>query len=107
MTTNRIDPDAIAVEVDLDEDPITLPDGTVLDETAAERLGRDVADRAAARRAHRGRPSLTAAGVHSPQVSVRVNPHLRDAIEKIAERDGVRPSDVLRRALEEYVQKAV
>jgi hypothetical protein len=99
----KIDPDAVAVtEVDLDEEPITLPSGRVLDEKAAEQFGREVADRAAARR-RAGRPSLSGAGLHSPHMSVRVKPELKGAVDKIAERDGVRASDVLRAALEEYV----
>lgn len=85
---------------DLDRDPITLPDGTVLDESRAEAYGREVADRAAKRR---GRPSLTAPGVHSPQVSSRVPPELKARIDEIALRDGIGTSDVLRSALEEYV----
>lgn len=86
--------------VDLDQEPITLPDGTVLDEAAAERLGQEIADRAARRR---GRPSLTAPGEHSPKVAVRVRPDLKASIEDIAERDGRRTADVVREALEEYV----
>lgn len=35
---------------DLDKEPITLSDGTVLNNAAGEKLGRDVADRALARR---------------------------------------------------------
>lgn len=47
MSSYRITPDVRVTEVDLDEEPITLPDGTVLDEAAAERYGREVADHAA------------------------------------------------------------
>ncbi len=93
--------DTRARDTDLDEEPVTLPNGTVLDEAAAEKLGEDVAARAATRR--RGRPSLTGPGVHSPKVSSRVTPELRKAIDTIAERDRVRPTEVVRRALEEYV----
>ncbi|MEP6813992.1 MAG: CopG family transcriptional regulator [Marmoricola sp.] len=93
--------DAKATDTDLDQEPITLPDGTILDEDAAETLGEQVAARAATRR--RGRPSLTGAGVHSPKVSSRITPELRKAIDTIAERDGIRPTEVVRHALEEYV----
>lgn len=97
-----VSPNATITDTDLDKEPITLPDGSVLDEAAAEKLGQEVADRAAARRA--GRPSLTGVpGVHSPQVSSRVTPELRAAIDEIAERLGVRPAEVVRSALEEYV----
>ena len=86
--------------VDLDRQPITLPDGRVLDEAAAEKLGRKIADRSAS---PRGRPSLTTPGEHSPKVTARVNPALKAAILTVAERDGKRPADVVREALEEYV----
>ncbi|MDF9716050.1 ribbon-helix-helix domain-containing protein [Nocardioides sp. ChNu-99] len=102
MTSNRITPDTVAVEVDLDEEPITLPDGTVLDETAAEAYGKAVADRAAATR-KRGRPSLTGPGTHSPQVSARITPELQVAVNELADREGVRSSEIIRRALEDYV----
>jgi hypothetical protein len=99
--SSRIAPDATIEDTDLDNEPITLPSGRVLDEKAAAAYGEEVAARAAARR--RGRPSLTAPGVHSPKVSSRVPPDLRAAIDAIAERDGVRPAEVVRKALEEYV----
>lgn len=97
----RIAPDAIIEDVDLDEEPLVLPSGQVLDEKAAAEYGKEVAARAATRR--RGRPSLTAPGVHSPKVSSRVTPELRAAIDEIAEREGLRPAEVVRRALEDYV----
>ena len=86
-------------EIDLDQEPITLPDGTVLDEKAAEKLGREVDDRAAARR---GRPSLTAPGVHSPRLTVRVDPDVKTTLEEIARRQGRGVSDVVREAIDEY-----
>jgi hypothetical protein len=88
-------------DTDLDLEPITLPSGQVLDEKAAAAYGEAAASRVAARR--RGRPSLSAPGVESPQVSSRVSPDLRAAIDAIATRDGVRPAAVVRAALEEYV----
>lgn len=94
-------PDTVIEDVDLDEEPLVLPSGRVLDEKAAAEYGEEVAARAAARR--RGRPSLTAPGVHSPKVSSRVTPELRAAIDAIAEREGLRPAEVVRRALEDYV----
>jgi hypothetical protein len=89
--------------IDLDQDPVTLPDGTVLDEAAADRLGREIADRAASRR--RGRPSLTAPGEHSPKVSARVTPATKGELIRLADRDGKRPADVVREALEEYIAR--
>ncbi len=97
----RFTKDTIIGDIDLDETPIILPSGRVLDEKAAAEYGAEVAARAAERR--RGRPSLTSPGVHSPQVSSRVTPELRGAVDAIAARDGVRPAQVVRAALEEYV----
>jgi len=85
---------------DLDVDPITLPDGTVLDNAAAERLGDDVGAQAVAKR---GRPSLTAPGQHSPRVTARVHPDVKASVEAVAERDGKRPTDIVREAIEEYL----
>jgi hypothetical protein len=99
----RVTSDVRVTETDLDRDPITPPDGRVIDEEAAEKLGREIADRAAVKRA--GRPSLTAPGVHSPHLSARVDPELKKAVDQIAKRDGVRPSEVVRMALTEYVEQ--
>ena len=104
MKTNkyRVGPEATISDhdVDLDLNPITLPSGKVLDNEAAADLGERVAARVAR---NRGRPSLTHPGVHSPQVSSRVNPELKTAIEDIASREGIRPAEVVRQALQEYV----
>ena len=104
MKTNkyRVGPEATISDddVDLDLNPIVLPSGKVLDNEAAAVLGELVVARVAR---NRGRPSLTHPGVHSPQVSSRVNPELKTAIEDIASRDGIRPADVVRQALQEYV----
>lgn len=104
METNKygVDPETTIAETDLDQAPITLPDGTVLDEAAAEQFGREVADRQAGLR---GRPSLSGPGVSSPQISTRVSAEVRDALDAIARRDGVKPAEVLRRALEKYVHE--
>ncbi|GAA5143289.1 hypothetical protein GCM10023340_08360 [Nocardioides marinquilinus] len=99
-----VGPDVEVVDVDLDEDPITLPDGTELDEAAAERYGREVADRAAVKR-RPGRPSLSGERKASPQVHTRVPFETRVKLDAIAERDGVRAAEVARRAIEEYVQR--
>lgn len=90
----------VEVDEDLDDHPITLPSGRVLDEAGAEAYGREVADRAARLR---GRPSLTAPGEHSPKITARVTPALKQEIAALAAREGRRPADVVRDALEEYV----
>lgn len=53
----------------------------------------------------RGRPSLTAAGHRSPQVTFRLPPELRDRAEAQARQEGTKVSDVARRALEEYLTR--
>lgn len=90
----------VDAEQSLDEKPITLPSGRVLDEAGAEAYGREVADRAAG---SRGRPSLTGPGEHSPKISARVPSILKQQITELAARDGRRPAEVVRAALEEYV----
>lgn len=53
----------------------------------------------------RGRPSLTAAGHRSPQVTFRLPSELRDRAEAQARQEGTKVSDVARRALEEYLTR--
>lgn len=53
----------------------------------------------------RGRPSLTAAGHRSPQVTFRLPSELRDRAEAQARLEGTKVSDVARRALEEYLTR--
>lgn len=89
--------DSIA-DVDLDADPITLPDGTVLDEPTAAQLGEAIASRAAKRR---GRPSLTAPGEESPRITVRLRPEAKSWVVNYARRTGRRPADVVREAVDE------
>ena len=53
----------------------------------------------------RGRPSLSAAGHRSPQVTFRLPSDLRDRTEAQARQEGTKVSDVARRALEEYLAR--
>jgi hypothetical protein len=53
----------------------------------------------------RGRPSLSAPGSRSPQVTFRLPSELRDQAEEQARREGAKVSDVARRALEEYLAR--
>jgi hypothetical protein len=50
-----------------------------------------------------GRPSLARSGGHSPTLQVRVPESVRDAVVALAERRHVKPSVVIREALEEYL----
>lgn len=51
----------------------------------------------------RGRPSLTGENCNSPNFSLRVTPAMREAISIIAMRQGKKPSEVARAALEAYI----
>jgi|LakMenEpi03Aug12_release.lakeMendotaPanAssembly.Ray.scaffolds.fasta_scaffold378246_2 hypothetical protein len=84
--------------VDLDKDPITLADGTVLDEEAAARLGEDIA-----RKSLRGRPSLHGDTGVSPEVRFRLEPQVKEQLDSYAARRGVTPSQVMRDALRMYL----
>lgn len=53
----------------------------------------------------RGRPSLTAPGSRSPQVTFRLPAELRALAEEQARREGAKVSDVARKALEEYLAR--
>jgi len=53
----------------------------------------------------RGRPSLSADGHRSPQVTFRLPSDLRQRAEAQARQEGTRVSDVARRALEEYLER--
>ena len=83
-------------DVDLDQDDVRLADGTRLTTEVAAQIVQD------ARRAA-GRPSLTGLGKHSPQVSARVPPELRDAAERQARREGKSVSQLIRELLERYL----
>ncbi len=93
----HVTPDTpIGPDVDLDHDDIRLADGTRLTPEVVTQIVED-AHRAA------GRPSLTGPGKHSPQVSARVPPELRDATEQQARREGKSVSQLIRELLERYL----
>ncbi len=93
----QVTPDTpIGPDVDLDQEDIRLADGTRLTPEVAAQVVED------ARRAA-GRPSMTGPGKHSPQVSVRVPPELRDATEQQARREGKSVSQLIRELLERYL----
>jgi len=89
--------------LDQDETPVTLPDGTVLDGTAAEEYARRVLDDARRRNLIPGGKSLSGAGQHSPTVQVRVPVDLRRRLEERAAAEGVSLSRLAREALERYL----
>ena len=82
-------------DVDLDAEIVLLPDGTRLTNKLAAKMARDAIKQV------RGRPSLTAAAVESPQLKVRVPVKLKKAIDKEAKRRGLTASMVVRETLQE------
>jgi predicted DNA-binding protein len=91
--------------------PVTLKDGTLLDDETVDHIIDEVEDAVLAGRGvtsfpRKGRPSLTGRAAVSPHVGFRVSPELRDEAEAIARARGVTVSALAREALEEYVRKA-
>lgn len=95
----RIPEDATIEDIDLDEEEVYLPDGRRLTEQVAEEEA--ASSLRYARR--RGRPSISGGSTRSPQVSARVSVRTRDALRRKADAEGKRPSDVVREAIERYV----
>ena len=53
-----------------------------------------------------GRPSLTAPGKHSPQVTVRLPEAVNEQLTVLADRTGRRRSQLVRDAIDEYLKTA-
>ena len=85
----------VGPDVDLESEVVLLPDGTRLTNKLAAKMARD------AIKQMRGRPSLTAVAVESPQLKVRVPMKLKKAIEKEAKRRGETTSTIVREVLQE------
>jgi hypothetical protein len=91
----------VGPDVDLDSEVVLLPDGTRLTNKLAAKMARDAIKQV------RGRPSLTAVAVESPQLKVRVPVKLKKAIEKEAKRRGETTSTIVREVLQErFLQKS-
>ena len=87
------------------KETVTLKDGTVLDDEAADRIVAEVEEAVLAGRGsssfpRKGRPSLTGRAAASPHVGFRVSPEARDEAEAIARERGVTVSALAREALE-------
>lgn len=87
------------------------PDVDLAREVVRDRRGRRITDayveqlvEATHEQLGRGRPSLTAEGGRSPQVTFRLPPELRAQAEALAAQEGKRVSDVARAALVEYLK---
>jgi predicted HicB family RNase H-like nuclease len=97
--TTKLGP--IGPDIDLDKEEVYLSDGTRLTEAEAEAFSKRVLEQAR----RRGRPSVSEVTVRTPNLTVRVPPDVRAALESIAERQGRRLADVSREALSEYVER--
>ena len=85
----------VGPDVDLDSEVVLLPDGKRLTNKLAAKMARSAIKQV------RGRPSLTAVAVESPQLKVRVPVKLKKAIEKEAKRRGETTSTIVREVLQE------
>lgn len=94
----KIEPDAKVSDIDLDKEEF-LYKGERLTEEKAEQLAEDIL-----RKARRGRPSLSGGRTHSPEVKARVPVELRDRLRARAEREHKGASQVIREALEAYLE---
>jgi predicted HicB family RNase H-like nuclease len=98
-------PDSVIVDddVDLDEEPITLPDGRVIDNAGAEKLVEETYEELRRRNLIPGRKSLSGGSKHSPRVQFRVPDDIREKAERRAREKGVTLSVLAREALEQYL----
>lgn len=85
----------VGPDVDLDSEVVLLSDGTRLTNKLAAKMARNAIKQV------RGRPSLTAVAIESPQLKVRVPVKLKKAIEKEAKRRGETTSTIVRKVLQE------
>ena len=88
----------IGEDIDLDAEDVRMADGARLTESGAEDLTEEILHKA-------GRPSLTAPGMHSPQITFRVPEGVKRFFADTAKAQGRRQSDVLRDALDEYIDR--
>ena len=94
------------VERPSDEPTITKA-GTRLDPGDEQRLADEAEagfDPAAVTRRHAGRPSLSGRTGHSKRVDLRVDDQTYEAIRRIAEKDHRKVSDVVRDAINRYLE---
>ena len=88
-------------------EPATTKAGTRLDPDYVRRLADEAEagfDPATLTRRHAGRPSLSGRTGHSRRVDLRVDDQTYEAIRRIAEKDHRRVSDVVRDAINRYLE---
>lgn len=89
--------DITVSDIDLETDEFVVGGRRLTESHAAE-----IADRLERRG---GRPSLTAPGTRSPVLNLRVSQDTKEQVEHLASRLGRRPSDIVREALAEYLER--
>lgn len=105
MTQTPFKVAAIGPDIDLDDELVLLDDGTRLTEARAAALADAAMVRIHERRS--GRPSITGRLRQTPNLTIRVAPEMRAALESIAARSGRRLADVSRQALGEYIERHI
>lgn len=94
----RFDLDVEVAEADLDQEDVRYR-GKKLTEERAEQIAADVLSRTP------GRPSLSGERELSPSLTIRLPKQSRSKLDTFARRHGKRPSQVVREALDEYLNK--
>jgi len=94
----KLGPVVDAHEVDLDEEDVRFR-GEPLTEARAEKVAQEILSRLP------GRPSLSGPGQLSPSLTVRLPADTRARLDEVASKEGLRPSEVLRNALDDYLEK--
>jgi len=84
-------------DVNLDKEVVRDSNGRRI----TERRAQEVAERTIAQMV--GRPSLTGAGMHSPEVKARVPLQLKKTLQREAKRRGQTCSELVREALEDFL----
>ena len=88
-------------------EPAVTKAGTRLDPGYEQRLADEAEagfDPATLTRRHAGRPSLSGRGGHSKRLDLRVDDQTYEAIQRIAEKDQRKVSDVVRDAINRYLE---
>jgi hypothetical protein len=85
-------------DIDLDVEVVRDKKGKRITERRAQEIATETLERAGV-----GRPSLTAPGKRSPEIKARVPEDLRQRLHDAAVRERTSSSDLIRRALENYL----
>lgn len=85
-------------DIDLDREVVRERKGRRITERRAREIAEDTLAKAGV-----GRPSLTAPGRRSPEIKARVPKELRDRLREAASRQHTSSSELIRKALEEYL----